>query len=193
MNMTRACLVFLAALGVAGCSSGTRSAEPAAATAPLTVAAAPAAPPPVPAPAAPPTPPAQEVNPFLQPSSLPFHLPPFDKIKDADYAPAFEAGMAEQRKEIDAIAHDPAPATFDNTIVALERTGRTLTRVQKTFGNLNASNTDEAMEKVESEMAPKLAAHQDAILLDAALFARVDAVYQRRGEPGLDPESAQLL
>ncbi len=191
MNQTRASSLVLLALGLAACGSGAQA--PAAATAPPTVAAAPAAPPPAPPPPAPPSPPAPEVNPFLQPSALPFHLPPFDKIKDADYAPAFEAGMAEQRKESDTIARDSDPPTFDNTIVALERTGRTLTRVQKAFSNLNASNTDDAMEKVEAEMAPKLAAHQDAILLDAALFARVDAVYQRRGELGLDPESAQLV
>ncbi len=178
-------------LCVAACGSGAKA--PAAATAPPTVAAAPAAPAQAPAPPAEPSPPPREVNPFLEPSSLPFHLPRFDKIKDADYAPAFEAGMAEQRKEIDAIAHNPEPPTFDNTIVALERSGQTLTRVEKTFGNLNASNTDEAMEKVEAEMAPRLAAHRDAITLDAALFARVDAVYQHRSELGLDPESGQLL
>ncbi|HEX3481370.1 MAG TPA: M3 family metallopeptidase [Kofleriaceae bacterium] len=200
MPPTRTPSLVLLALGLAACGSGTKA--PAAATAPPTVAAAPAAPPPAapqpaPAPPAAPSPPppqaVNEVNPFLQPSALPFHLPPFDRIKDADYAPAFEAGMAEQRKEIDAIAHDPAPATFDNTIIALEHTGQMLARVEKTFGNLNASNTDDAMEKVESEMAPKLAAHRDAIALDAALFARVDTVFQHRGELGLDPESAQLI
>jgi peptidyl-dipeptidase Dcp len=146
-------------------------------------------PPPAPAPAAPPA----DVNPLLQPSQLPFHLPPFDKIKDADFAPAFEAGMAEHRKEIDAIAHADAAATFDNTVVAMERSGRTLARVAKVFFNLGASNTDEAMEKIEAEMAPRLAAHQDAILLDAALFARVDAVFKQRNELGLDPESVQLV
>jgi peptidyl-dipeptidase Dcp len=187
MPPIRASSSILVALCVAACGSGTKA--PAAAGTPPTVAAAPAPAPAAPAPASPP----QEVNPLLQPSPLPFHLPPFDKIKDADYAPAFEAGMAEQRKEIDAIAHSPEPPTFDNTIVALERTGRTLARVEKTFGNLNASNTDEEMQKIESEMAPRLAAHQDAIALDAALFARIDAVYQHRSELGLDPESAQLL
>src|SRR5262249_43040261 len=132
-------------------------------------------------------------DPFLEASQLPFHLPPFDKVKDTDFAPAFEAGMAEQRKEIDAIAHADAGPTFDNTIVAMERSGRTLTRVAKTFFNLGASNTDEAMEKIEADIAPKLSAHQDAILLDAALFARVDAIYKQRSELGLDPESLQLV
>jgi peptidyl-dipeptidase Dcp len=101
--------------------------------------------------------------------------------------------MAEQRKEIDAIAHDPSAPTFENTIVALEKSGALLTRAQRAFFNLVQSNSDDAMEKVESEMAPKLTAHNDAILLDPALFARVDAVYQQRAKLGLDPESLQLV
>jgi peptidyl-dipeptidase Dcp len=132
-------------------------------------------------------------SPFSQPSTLPYQLPPFEKIKDADFRPAFEAGMAQQRQEVDAISRDAAPASFDNTIVALERSGRLLTRVSKVFFNLNASNTDDEMQKIEAEMAPKLAAHQDAIMLDAALFARVDALYRQRDGLGLDAESAQLL
>ena len=137
--------------------------------------------------------PAPSSNPFFQPSVLPYQLPPFDKIKDSDFRAAYEAGMAEQRKEVDAIAHDAAPPTFDNTIVALERSGRLLTRVSKTFSNLNASNTDDEMQKIDSEMSPKLTAHQDAINLDLALFSRVDGLYQKRGILGLDAESAQLL
>ena len=137
--------------------------------------------------------PAPSSNPFFQPSVLPYQLPPFDKIKDSDFRAAYEAGMAEQRKEIDAIAHDAAPPTFDNTIVALERSGRLLTRVSKTFSNLNASNTDDEMQKIDSEMSPKLTAHQDAINLDLALFSRVDGLYQKRDILGLDAESAQLL
>ncbi len=132
-------------------------------------------------------------NPLFHESPLPYHLPEFAKLKDDDFAPAFEAGMAQQRKEVDAIAHDPAAPTFENTIVALERTGRLLTRVEKTFYNLNASNTDDAMQKVEAEMAPKLSAHSDAIMMDPALFARVDAVWQKRDSLGLDSESRQLL
>ncbi len=143
--------------------------------------------------ATPPPPPAADANPFFTPSTLPWHLPPFDRIKDADYRPAFDRGMADQLREVDAIAHDAAAPTFDNTVVALERSGRLLTRVSKVFFNLNASNTDDEMEKIEAEMAPRLAAHQDAILMNPALFARVDAVYQRRAGLGLDPESLQLL
>ena len=132
-------------------------------------------------------------NPFLHPSTLPYRLPPFDKIKDADYVPAFEAGMREHRKEVETIAHNPAPATFDNTIVALERSGQLLERVNTVFSNLNASNSDPEMDKIDTEMTPKLTAHDDAILLDGALFARVDALFQKRATLKLDPESLQLL
>jgi peptidyl-dipeptidase Dcp len=137
--------------------------------------------------------PASRENPLFQPSALPYQLPPFDKITDADFKPAYEAGMAEQRKEVDAIAHDPAAPTFDNTILALERSGRLLTRVSKAFSNLNASNTDDEMQKIEAEMAPKLTAHQDAISLDPALFSRIVALHGQRDSLGLDAESSQLL
>ncbi len=132
-------------------------------------------------------------NPFHAPSTLPYRLPPFDKIKDADYVPAFEAGMREQRAEVAAIAHNSKPADFDNTIVALERTGQLLERVNTVFSNLNASNTNPEMDRIDTEMTPRLTAHEDAILLDSALFARVDAIYRRRASLGLDPESLQLL
>jgi peptidyl-dipeptidase Dcp len=132
-------------------------------------------------------------NPFAAPSTLPFQLPPFDRIHDADYAPAFQAGMKAQLKEAAAIAHNPAPATFENTIVALERSGQMLGRVDRTFSNLNACNTDPQMQQVDTEMAPRLAAHEDAIFLDPALWARVDALYQKRASLHLDPESLQLL
>src|SRR5579872_38355 len=110
-------------------------------------------------------------NPFAEPSSLPYELPPFDRIRTADYRAAFETGMREQLEEIAAIARDPAPPDFDNTIVALERSGRLLERVAAVFFNLNASNTDSEMQQIDCEMAPRLAAHDDAILLDAALYA----------------------
>jgi len=171
---------------VAACSSRTAAppAAPDSTAAPPAAASAPAAP----APAA-----AARTNPLLEPSTLPYQLPPFDKIEDADYMPAFEAGMVSQRKEIDAITHDPSPPTFENTIVAMERTGQLLTRVSKVFFNLNASNTDDAMQKIEADIAPRLSAHQDEILLDPALFARVDELYKKRDSLRLDPESAQLL
>ncbi len=129
-------------------------------------------------------------NPFFEPSPLPFQMPPFDRIHDEDFVPAFEAGMAEHLKEVDAIAHNPQPPTFENTLVALEKSGRVLDRVSKTFSNLEGANTNPQMQKIEAQMAPRLAAHRDAILLDPALFARVDALYQKRAQLGLDPESA---
>jgi peptidyl-dipeptidase Dcp len=132
-------------------------------------------------------------NPFFAESPLPLHYPPFDRIHDSDCVPAFEAGMAEQLAEVEAIAHDPAPPTFNNTFVALEKSGRLLRRVQIVFGNLSAANTDLAMQKIEAEMAPRLSAHRDEILLDPALFARVDALYQKRSQLRLDPESNQLV
>jgi peptidyl-dipeptidase Dcp len=132
-------------------------------------------------------------NPFSHPSALPYQLPPFDRIRNGDYRPAFEEAMREQRMEVGQIAHDPAAPDFQNTIVALERSGRMLGRVSGVFFNLNASNTDPQMQQIDSEIAPALQAHEDAIFLDPALFARVDAVYQRRAGLKLDSESLQLL
>jgi peptidyl-dipeptidase Dcp len=132
-------------------------------------------------------------GPFDSPSPLLFHAPQFDKIKDSDYAPAFAQGMKEQRAEIDAIAANPAPPTFENTIVAMERSGRMLDRVNETFFNIQQANSDPAIDKEQSEVAPLLAAHQDAIYLNAKLFARVKAVYDARASLKLDPEAAQLL
>jgi peptidyl-dipeptidase Dcp len=132
-------------------------------------------------------------NPFAHPSPLPFEFPQFDKIKDSDYLPAYQAGMRAQLKEVEAIAHNSEPATFENTIVALERSGRLLDRVDTVFSNLSSCNTDDAMQKVDTEMAPKLAAHQDAIFLNAALWGRIDALYGKRASLGLDAESLQLL
>lgn len=132
-------------------------------------------------------------NPFAKPSTLPYYLPAFDRVKDADFRPAFDAGMAEQRKEIDAIDHNTAAPTFENTLVALEKSGGLLDRVSSVFSTLNASNTNPEILKIASEMAPKRAAHGDAIMLDPVLFARVDAVYQQRASLKLDPESLQLL
>src|SRR2546430_374249 len=102
-------------------------------------------------------------NPFMQPSTLPFELPPFDRIRDSDYLPAFQAGMREQLTEVARIAHNPQPAAFDNTIVALERAGQLLQRVDAAFGRLNACNTNPRMQEIDTEMAPKLTAQQDAI------------------------------
>lgn len=132
-------------------------------------------------------------NIFSQPSPLPYHLPPFDRIKNEDFRPAFDAGMAEQRREIEAIDRNPALPDFENTVVALEKSGQLLERVSSAFFNLNESNNNPEILKIASEIAPKRAAHQDAILLDPVLFARLDAVYQKRAALQLDPESRQLL
>jgi peptidyl-dipeptidase Dcp len=132
-------------------------------------------------------------NPFATESTLPFHYPAFDKIKDGNFVPAIEAGMRDQLKEIAAIANASDKPTFDNTIVALERTGRLLDRAERTFSNLNACDTNPARQKIEKEMAPKLSAHHDEIFLNAKLFARVQALYDKRDTLGLDPESAYLL
>jgi peptidyl-dipeptidase Dcp len=132
-------------------------------------------------------------NPFLIESALPYHLPPFDKIKDEYFVPATETGMQEQLKEVDAIAENAEKATFDNTVVALERTGRLLDRTQRTFSNLNAADTNPTRQKIESELAPKLSAHHDAILLNSKLFARIQKLYSNREKLGLDPESSYLL
>jgi peptidyl-dipeptidase Dcp len=132
-------------------------------------------------------------NPFAQPSSLPYQLPPFDRIHDDDFRPAFEAGMAAQRREVAAITHDPAPPSFENVCVALERSGQLLDRVENTFENLAASNSDDGILAIEKEMAPRLSAHEDAIYLDAALFSKLDFVYRQRAQLDLDSESRQLL
>src|SRR6267378_3843754 len=132
-------------------------------------------------------------NPFLIESPLPYHLPPFDKIRDEHFVPATEVGMQEQLKEVDAIAANAEKATFDNTVVALERTGRLLDRAQRTFSNLNAADTNPTRQKIETELAPKLSAHHDAILLNSKLFARIQELYSNREKLGLDPESAYLL
>src|SRR5438093_7775977 len=132
-------------------------------------------------------------NPLLSESSLPYHIPPFDKIKDEHFVPAIEAGMRDQLKEIEPIANSSEKATFDNTIVALERTGQLLDRAQRTFSNLNACDTNPTRQKIDKEMAPKLAAHHDEIFLNPKLFARVKALYDKRNELALDPESDYLL
>jgi peptidyl-dipeptidase Dcp len=132
-------------------------------------------------------------NPLLTESSLPYHVPPFDKIKDEHFVPAIEAGMRDQLKEVEAVANDSEKPTFDNTIVALERTGRLLDRAERTFSNLNACNTNPTLQKIDKEMAPKLAAHHDEIFLNSKLFARVQQLYDNRTHLGLDPESTYLL
>ena len=132
-------------------------------------------------------------NPFFAPSVLPFQAPPFDKIKDEDFQPAIEAGMAQQQAEIQAIANNPDAPTFDNTIVAMEKSGQLLTRVMEVFDGVTGANTNDALQKVKTIEAPKLAAHQDFVYLNTKLFARVAAIYKQRDTLKLDPESLRLL
>lgn len=132
-------------------------------------------------------------NPFFAPSTLPYQLPPFDQIRDEHYLPAFERGMAEQLTEIDAIASNKDAPSFVNTIVALERSGQTLRRVNNTFGNLVGANTNPTLDQIDGQMSPKLAAHQDAIQLNPNLFARIKALYEQRAKLDLEAESLRLL
>jgi len=132
-------------------------------------------------------------GPFDAPSSLPYQAPRFDLIKDSDYQPAFEKGMQQQLAEIAGIAGNKAAPTFDNTIVAMERSGRMLERVNNAFFGVVQANTNPALDKVQTAVAPKLAAHSDSIFLNDKLFARVKALYDRRTELKLDPEALQVL
>ena len=132
-------------------------------------------------------------NPFFAPSTLPFQAPPFDKIKDSDYQPAIEAGMAQQREEIKTIADNPAAPTFENTIVAMEKTGRLFDRAMSAFNAVTGANLNPELQKVQEIEAPKLAAHSDAIFLDAKLFQRIKTLYDKRDSLKLDAESYRLL
>jgi peptidyl-dipeptidase Dcp len=132
-------------------------------------------------------------NPFYAPSPLPFKAPPFDKIKDGDFQPAIEAGMAQQQAEIEAIANNSAAGTFANTIVAMEKSGQLLDRVMAAFNAVTGASINPTLQDVQTAEAPKLAAHQDFIYLNAKLFARVTAIYNQRASLKLDSESLRLL
>ncbi|TDD70702.1 M3 family peptidase [Jiangella aurantiaca] len=134
---------------------------------------------------------AEAQNPFFAISELPYRLPPFERIETAHYRPAFERGMSEQLAEVEAIATNPEPPTFENTVVALERSGQLLQRVAAVFFNQASSDADEEIQAIQAEVSPKLAAHSDAIHLDDRLFARIEAVLPSADE--LDPESRRLL
>jgi peptidyl-dipeptidase Dcp len=132
-------------------------------------------------------------NPFYAPSTLPFHAPPFDRIKDEDYQPAIEAGMAEQLAEIRRIADNSGAPTFENTFVAMEKSGRLLDRALSAFRGVSEANTNPTLQSAKTALAPKIAAHEDAIHLNKKLFERVAALYQRRAALRLDPESLRLI
>jgi peptidyl-dipeptidase Dcp len=132
-------------------------------------------------------------NPFYAESSLPFHAPPFDKIKDSDYQPAIEAGIVQQREEIQAIANSPDDPTFNNTFVALEGSGQLLHRVMAVFDGVSGANTNDTLQKVEEIETPKLSALHDSIFLDARLFQRVSKLYNERDTLTLTPEAKRLV
>ena len=132
-------------------------------------------------------------NPFYATSSLAFHAPAFDKIKDSDYQPAIDAGMAEQLKEVDAIANSPAPPTFENTFVALEKSGQLFNRAWNAFNLVSQANTDPELEKVQDFEAPRTAALADAINLNSKLFARIKSIYDQRASLSLNAESLRLV
>ena len=132
-------------------------------------------------------------NPLLSTWDTPFGVPPFDKINNEDYKPAFETAMAEHKAEIDAIISNSADATFANTIEDFERSGSALSRVSRVFYAVNGANTNDSLKEVAKEMAPKLSAHRDDITLNADLFKRVDAVYRQKESLELTSEQSRLL
>lgn len=138
------------------------------------------------------TPTATRGNPFFTASTLPFQAPPFDQIQESDYQPAIEEGMKQQLTDVAKIIENPAPPTLQNTLIALEQSGEMLNRVMPAFNAITAANTSDALQRVQEEMAPRLAAHEDAIYLDRRLFERVEAVYHQRESLTLGPESRRL-
>jgi len=133
------------------------------------------------------------VNPLLQPSALPFQAPAFDKIKDSDFRPAILEGMKRHLAEIDSIANSTEAPTFENTIVAMEKSGKDLSRASSIFYNLTGSATNDSLQAIKEALAPKLAAHGDAITLNGTLFQRIKAVYDNRAAMTMEPVDARLL
>ncbi len=174
-----ASVVASGAIALAACSEPEPPAEPDAPVAPETEAEV--------------AEPEQEDNPLLVESELPYGMPPFDIIEDEHFKPAMEAAMKEHQAEIDTIVANPVSATFDNTIVELERAGQTLDRVMRVFSNLSGAHTNDALQETQREMAPRLSAHQDSIMLNPGLFERVESLYEERDELDLDAESLRLL
>ena len=137
--------------------------------------------------------PEDSMNPFFEDYDTPYQIPPFEKIKEAHYMPAFNQGMEEQLDEIDVITGNPNSPTFENTIVELERTGKTLNKVADVFFNLLSSNTNDEMDAIAAEISPKLSAHSDAISLNKKLFNRVHEVFEQRNELRLNTEQRGWL
>ncbi len=179
--MRKLTLVSLSALALAGCAVS--NAEPAAA--PVATAT------PVAAPYAPVIPKGTGI--FAEASTLPFQAPDFSRIKESDYEPAIEQGIAIKLAEIDAIANNPAAPTFENTMVAMENAGSMLTRVTYVFGALVSANTNDTMDGIDSRTSPKLAAMRDAITLNPKLFGRIKTLYDNRNTLGLAPDQIQVI
>lgn len=136
---------------------------------------------------------AQIMNPFFQASPLQYQYPQFDKIKDSDFAPAFDRGMADNSKEIEAIANNPAAPTFDNTIIAMEKAGQILGRATTVFYNYSSTITNDTLDKLDAEYSPKFAAHFDSVYLNDKLFARIKTLYNSRDKLGLDAQGVRLV
>jgi peptidyl-dipeptidase Dcp len=132
-------------------------------------------------------------NPFLKESTLPYQVPDFNHIKDSDFKPAIEEGMKIHLNEINTIADNTESPTFENTLVAMEKSGQMLSRVNNVFGLLTGANTNDDHQKIKEEIAPKQAAHQDAIYLNAKLFKRIESIYNTRASLKLDAESNKLV
>ena len=132
-------------------------------------------------------------NPFAAPSTLPFQAPDFTKIHDADYEPAFIAGMTQQLAEVAAIANQTAAPTFDNTIIPLEKSGEILTRVSKVFNGVTGANTNDTLQAIQERLSPKLASHSDAIFLNRKLYERVKSLYDKRESLGFDQQQKSLV
>ena len=137
--------------------------------------------------------PQAQSNPFFAESPLPLHYPQFDRIRDSDFAPAFDRGMAEQKQEFEAIADSKDAPTFDNTILAMERSGQVLSRASYVFGNLTSADTNDTLDKLDADYSPRFAAHRDALYLNPKMFARVKALYDRRDTLGLDAQGVRLV
>jgi peptidyl-dipeptidase Dcp len=135
----------------------------------------------------------QDVNPFFSAWTTPFETPPFDRIKEAHYLPAFKEWMAQQLKEIDAIISTAEPPSFANTVEELERSGALLIKVNNVFSNLTAANTNDELQKIQKEVAPLRAKHRDDIGLNPKLFQRIKAVYEQKAKLNLMPEQDRLL
>lgn len=135
----------------------------------------------------------QTDNPLLLEYETPFNVPPFDKIKDEHFKPAFEEALKRHNLEIDSITNNKEEPTFENTIVALENAGSLLNNVSTVFYNLNSANTNDSLQAIAQEMAPKLSAHSDEINLNAKLFQRVKFVYDNQNKFALDAEDKKLL